>query len=89
MYFRCIRSTAVYTDGITVWNRYHQEMPNGTGLHGDPSSSQWALSYLLRGKRIFIMCFISLISSEFGFEYSLVDMSSNNGMGDVKKPPHP
>src|ERR1039458_6071077 len=24
-----------YTDGISVWNKNHQLMPNGTGLNGD------------------------------------------------------
>lgn len=27
-----------YTDGITVWNKLHQIMLNGTNLKGDPSS---------------------------------------------------
>ena len=29
-----------YTDGITVWNRNHQIMSNGTGLFGHDSSTQ-------------------------------------------------
>ena len=32
-----------YTDGITVWDSTHQIMPGGTGLFGDPSSSQSAI----------------------------------------------
>src|SRR5690349_19226675 len=32
-----------YTDGMTVWNRFHQVMSNGTGLHGHPSSTQSAV----------------------------------------------
>ncbi|HEX9980166.1 MAG TPA: PKD domain-containing protein [Flavobacterium sp.] len=37
-----------YTDGRTVWDRYHVPMPegnylNGTGLHGDYSSTQSAI----------------------------------------------
>ena len=32
-----------YTDGITVWNKNHQIMPNGIGLLGDPSSAQSAI----------------------------------------------
>src|SRR5687768_13934197 len=32
-----------YTDGIKVWNKQHQQMPDGFGLKGDPSSSQSAL----------------------------------------------
>lgn len=38
----------LYTDGRTVWDREHNIMPNGdyfggTGLHGDPSSTQSGL----------------------------------------------
>ena len=29
-----------YTDGITVWNRNHEVMPNGTGLFGSNTVSQ-------------------------------------------------
>lgn len=32
-----------YTNGSTVWNRKHQVMKNGTGLHGFTSSTQRAL----------------------------------------------
>ncbi|EDP97877.1 T9SS type B sorting domain-containing protein [Kordia algicida OT-1] len=32
-----------YTDGITVWNRNHLIMTNGTGLNGDSSSTSSAL----------------------------------------------
>lgn len=79
-----------YTDGITVWNRYHQQMPNGTGLHGDPSSSQSGVIVPAPGrKNIYYVFTIGLISSEFGFEYSLVDMNADNGMGDVVEKNHP
>ena len=32
-----------YTDGITVYNKSHEIMLNGTGLYGDPSSTQSAI----------------------------------------------
>ena len=32
-----------YTNGVTIWNRYHQVMDNGTGLKGGISSSQSVL----------------------------------------------
>jgi hypothetical protein len=31
-----------YTDGVTVYDRNHQVMPNGTGLFGDSSTTQSA-----------------------------------------------
>ena len=39
-----------YTDGITVWNRLHRPMPNGTGLGGGPSSVQAAGEQQAEGK---------------------------------------
>ncbi|MBK9400835.1 MAG: hypothetical protein IPN36_08210 [Bacteroidetes bacterium] len=33
----------LYTDELTVWNRNHQSMPNGSGLAGCYSSTQGCL----------------------------------------------
>src|ERR1044072_8026735 len=33
-----------YCDGMLVWNRQHQVMPNGIDLHGDQSAAQAALA---------------------------------------------
>src|SRR4051812_40044168 len=33
-----------YTDGVSVWNKNNQVMPNGTGLLGSTSSTQSALA---------------------------------------------
>ena len=38
-----------YTDGITIWNKNHIIMSNGTGLMGDPSSTQSATIVPLPG----------------------------------------
>ena len=38
-----------YTDGITIWNKNHQLMLNGTGLSGHRSSTQAATIVLLPG----------------------------------------
>jgi hypothetical protein len=32
-----------YTNGMTIWNREHQQMQNGTGLSGTLSSQQLAI----------------------------------------------
>src|SRR5215203_5674352 len=32
-----------YSDGMTIWDASHNIMPNGTGLHGQTSSSQSCL----------------------------------------------
>src|SRR5687767_7295677 len=36
-------SLLFYTDGMKVWNRLHQVMPNGTGLYSQTSSTQAAI----------------------------------------------
>src|SRR3954470_5770777 len=33
-----------YCDGMSVWNRQHQVMPNGMDLHGNESAAQAALA---------------------------------------------
>lgn len=73
-----------YTDGITVWNRNHQVMDNGTGLLGDPSSSQSGVIVPAPGKdNIYYVFTIGLIFDNNGFQYSLVDMTKNNGEGAI------
>jgi len=74
-----------YTDGVTVWNRNHVPMPNGTGtLYGSYSSSQAALIVPKPGNPGIYYIFTT---DEFGFAnglcYSEVDMSLMGGMGDV------
>src|ERR1700712_474911 len=32
-----------YTNGVTVYNKNHTAMPNGTGLYGDNSTTQSAI----------------------------------------------
>ena len=78
-----------YTDGITVLDRTHRPMPNGTNLAGGPSTAQAAhivpdpidssIYYL------FSLDDISLIglSTNRGLAYSVVDMRLNGGLGDV------
>lgn len=68
-----------YTDGITVWNREHEVMPNGTGLTGHPSSTQSAL--ILRKPSEQQIFYVFTIDENFS--YSVVDMQLAQGMGDV------
>ncbi|AXG71188.1 hypothetical protein KORDIASMS9_03444 [Kordia sp. SMS9] len=73
-----------YTDGITVWDRNHTIMPNGTGLEGDPSSSQSGIivPYPNQPNLYFVFC-VNDVSSNGGLYYSLVDLNLNGGNGDV------
>ena len=73
-----------YTDGITVWNRNHQMMPNGTDLNGDNSATQ---STIIVPKpndsnRYYIFTVDEQTGSD-GLQYSEVDMTLNSGLGDI------
>jgi gliding motility-associated-like protein len=73
-----------YTDGITVWNRNHQIMPNGTGLFGHPSSTHSATIVPLPGSStLFYVFTLDAFVGINGFCYSIVDMSLNGGFGAV------
>lgn len=73
-----------YTDGITVWNRTHQVMPNGTGLMGGISSTQSSICIPLPGSTtIYYVFTVDEIGGPNGFRYSIIDMSLQGGNGDV------
>lgn len=72
-----------YSDGITVWNRNHEAMPNGSGLLGDPSSSQSAMIIPRPGHPDIYYIFTVDDVSGGGFHYYTIDMAADNGLGDV------
>ena len=77
-----------YTDGRFVYNRNHQLMPNGTGLFGDPSSTQSALVVPQPGSDTIYFIFtvdttIGDNDPDFGFNYSIVNITLDGGLGDV------
>jgi len=73
-----------YTDGITVWDKLHNAMPNGTGLTGGISSTQSALIVPQPGSNNLYYIFTTdEIGGPNGFRYSIVDMSLQGGNGDV------
>ncbi len=80
-----------YTDGDTVWNRYHRVMPNGVDLAGlskniTMSASQGTLILPIPGRPSLYYIF-SLGAIESGFlgrlSYSIVDMKLNKDSGDI------
>jgi gliding motility-associated-like protein len=74
-----------FTDGVTVWNRNLAVMPNGTGLTGDPSSTQSAIIVPKAGSN-YNNFYIFTVDDEAGInglQYSEVDMSLNGGLGDI------
>jgi len=83
-----------YTDGNNVWNSSNELMPNGTGLAGNPCGNQTAVIVPIeesRGKLYYVFTAdnggILTCNANFFydsvFSYSIVDMSLNNGHGDV------
>lgn len=75
---------AFYTDGVTLWDRTHQPMPNGQGLTGDISSTQSAMIVPHPGAADLYYVFTTAQTcGPDGMRYSVVDMDLNNGYGDV------
>ena len=77
-----------YTDGLVVYDRNHNIMSNGSGLYGDPSSTQSALIVPKPlDSNIFYVFTVdtstSQVDSDFGLNYSIVDMTMNNGNGAI------
>ncbi|MGB4665843.1 MAG: PKD domain-containing protein, partial [Bacteroidales bacterium] len=80
-----------YTDGIYVYNKMHNVMPNGSGLMGDPSSTQSAIivpqpgTYNVSLKRfnIYYIFTVDVCGGSDGVRYSIVDMTLDNGLGDI------
>ncbi len=75
-----------FTDGVTVWDRNHQPMPNGMGLMGNYSSTQTCIVVPEPGNadRYYVFttpCYEQNFAN--GFRYSIVDMTLNGGLGDV------
>ncbi|NLP56588.1 T9SS type B sorting domain-containing protein [Lutibacter sp. B1] len=77
-----------YTDGVTVWDRNHNIMPNGTNLLGDASSTQSAI-IVPRPNNINQYYIFTVDArgnsplSANGINYSTVDLTLNGGLGDI------
>lgn len=80
-----------YTDGVKVYDRRHNGMPNGGGLNGDVSSTQSAIIVPQPGTPGIYFIFTVDKPDYFmdgedpidGVNYSIVNMSLNGGFGDV------
>ncbi len=77
-----------YTDGITVYDQRNEIMLNGTGLYGDPSSTQSAL--IVPAPEDTNLYYIFTVDTsvgpddpDFGLNYSIVNITENNGYGAV------
>ncbi len=72
-----------YTNGVTVWNKEHQIMLNGTGLSGDSSTTQTLIVPKPNSISIYYIFTCDYQGNPRGLRYSEVDMSYNNGLGRV------
>ena len=81
-----------YSEGTRVWDKNHELMPNGFGLEGDFSSTNSA--FIIphsdvysegENKNIYYLFTTSKKEANVKFRYSIIDMSLNNGLGDVKE----
>lgn len=73
-----------YTDGITVYNKNHQIMVNGTGLMGHSSSTQSATIVPMPGNNnLYYVFTLDARGIGDGFRYSIVDISLDGGNGAV------
>lgn len=73
-----------YSNGENVWNKNHSIMKNGSGLSGNIYSTQSVL--ILPKPADPILYYVFTINSEneqVGLQYSIVDLSLDNGLGEV------
>lgn len=75
-----------YTNGVTIWDRTHGVMANGTGLLGSTLSSQSSLIIQQPGSAVIYYVFTNVgfnIPNVPNVNYSIVDMSLATGNGSV------
>lgn len=74
-----------YTDGVSIWNKLHQVMPNGTGLKGNASSTNSAIIIPKPGSATIFYVFTAGAheTNYEGYFFSEVDMSLQGGLGDI------
>lgn len=75
-----------YTDGITVYNKNHQVMLNGSSLMGHPSSTQSATIVPMPGNNnLFYVFTLDAYgtSTSKGLRYSIIDLALDGGLGGI------
>lgn len=76
-----------YTNGEVVWNKQHDTMDGGDSLAGHQSSVQAALIVPQPGNDSLYYIFTTYaVASYKGYQYTVVDMKANNGLGKVISP---
>ncbi len=72
-----------YTDGIFVYDINGNQMPNGSGLKGDPSSTHSALVVPNPCDINIYYIFTTTSIGQDGMYYYEVDLTLNGGLGDI------
>ena len=73
-----------YTDGVSVYNKNHLLMENGSDLKGNSTSSQSAIIVKKpKSSTIYYIFTCDAQGSDEGIKYSEVDLSLNGGLGAV------
>ena len=74
----------LYTNGVNVHNANHTEVKNGASLKGHHSATQSAIILPNpQNKDQYYIFTVSAATINDGFRYSIVDMSLNDGKGEV------
>lgn len=72
-----------YSEGLNVYNANHAIMPNGGGLLGTQSTTQTVIVPAIAQDSLFYLFYADALSGSSMIWYSVVDMRSNGGLGDV------
>ncbi|MFK7972371.1 MAG: M43 family zinc metalloprotease [Bacteroidia bacterium] len=74
----------MYSNGLNVYNRNHQVMPNGAGLLGNQSTTQSGLIIPAPDDdELYYVIALDQLGGPNGASYSIVDMQLDGGLGDV------
>jgi hypothetical protein len=77
-------SLLFYSNSVTVWNRNHVPMPNGTGLLGHTSGGTSCVAVKKPGSNdLYYLFTVDAFAGSNGLRYSIIDMSLQSGFGDV------
>lgn len=74
----------MYTDGVTVWNKNHDIMQNGTNLNGNYSSTNSAIIIPKPDTdNLYYIFTVDHLAQSNGLQYSKVDMNLDNNLGSI------
>lgn len=74
-------SLLFYTDGMTVWNKQHAVMLNGSGLGGEPSATQTIIVQKPGNDNVYYIFCTKINDGQLN--YSTVDITKGGGLGEV------